>query len=541
MDTLVTILTVACAVGLASAIGRYVRVPLPLIQIALGALFALPAIGRGVVLDPNVFLAAFVAPLLFADAWQTSKREFVRNWRIIVMLAFGLALITVAGTGLFVNWMVPALGLPAAFALAAVLAPTDAVAVQAIARSSPLPRQLMHIMEGEGLLNDATGLVALRFAVATAATGVFFPLRAAADLAWTAAGGFALGLLVGGIFFRLLQRFSSGGDTASLLLVPPLPIAVFELAEHLHLSGVLAAVAAGVAGEVVSRRFAVDYTVRLATQSLWSMLSVGLNGAIFVILGMQLPAILANAPDVARELEVKHPAQIALYVVGITGALLFIRFLWTLVSFAMTFIRMMRQHQPLPPHEMMRGLHWAVTLGGVRGAVTLGAVLTLPLDFRGRDTAILLATGVILVSLFTSSAFLPRVAKALAPFMGLFSRREGEEHDARLKLAHASLAAIETEVKRLNELHDGDIALINEASAAVTAPYIQTIHAADLESDDGRLAKQALAYYGTLRMTAIAARRRELVKLVRTHEIDDELYRELVQELDLAQASMPKH
>ncbi len=327
MDTLVTISIVVCAVGVSSVIARFVRMPLPLIQIALGALLALPRVGRGVELEPNIFLAGFVAPLLFTDAWQTSKREFVRAWKTIVLLAFGLALVTVAGTGLFVHWLVPAIGIPSAFALAAALAPTDVVAVQSIARASPLPRPLMHIIEGEGLLNDATGLVALRFAVAAALTGTFHPVRAALDLVVTALGGLALGAVAALLVFGVLQRLwsSRNADNATILVVLPFPSIVFVVAEHLHLSGVLAAVAAGLVGEVVSRRFAEDQAMRLSTLATWSMLGTGLNGAIFVILGMQLPAILGVVPEVAATLGLRHPLVLLGYVVGITWSLLAVR------------------------------------------------------------------------------------------------------------------------------------------------------------------------------------------------------------------------
>ena len=162
MHTVETVLLVLMLGALTGIAARYVRaIPLPLIQIALGALIAWPQDGLHIAFDPELFLLLFIPPLLFADGWRIPKREFFALAKPILLLAFGLVFITVFGLGYLIHWLIPSIPLTVAFALAAVVSPTDAVAVSAITRSLGMPDKTMHILEGESLLNDASGLVAL--------------------------------------------------------------------------------------------------------------------------------------------------------------------------------------------------------------------------------------------------------------------------------------------------------------------------------------------------------------------------------------------
>src|SRR3954466_7812042 len=172
-----------------------VSVPTPLVQIALGAVIGLSTSYR-VTLDPELFLFLFLPPLLFLDGWRIPKDELLKDLPTVVELALGLVLLTVIGMGLLIHWMIPAMPLPVAFALAAVVSPTDPIAVSAIAARVPIPKRMMHILEGESLLNDASGLVCLRFAVAAALTGTFSPSGAALNFVWVAGAGLAIGVFV---------------------------------------------------------------------------------------------------------------------------------------------------------------------------------------------------------------------------------------------------------------------------------------------------------------------------------------------------------
>lgn len=187
-----TILFLLLAVVVSAPLARLVRLPLPLVQIALGAVIALSAIPT-VDLKPSIFFLLFLPPLLFLDGWRIPKDDLFRDGAVILELALGLVVFTVVGVGLLIHWLIPAMPLAVAFALAAVLSPTDPIAVSAIASRTPIPKRLMHILEGESLLNDASGLVCMRFAVAAAVTGAFSLQEAVGSFLWVAFGGLAIG------------------------------------------------------------------------------------------------------------------------------------------------------------------------------------------------------------------------------------------------------------------------------------------------------------------------------------------------------------
>jgi monovalent cation/hydrogen antiporter len=197
----VEIVTVALilllAVVVSGAVARIlpISLPLPLVQIVIGALIA-AVTDLGVQLRPGISFLLFLPPLLFLDGWRIPKEGLFRDKRMILELAFGLVIFTVVGVGYFVHWIIPAIPLAVAFALAAILSPTDPIAVSALAARIPIPRRLMHILEGESLLNDASGLVCMRFAVAAALTGSFSVVAAFGTFLWLATGGIAIGVVV---------------------------------------------------------------------------------------------------------------------------------------------------------------------------------------------------------------------------------------------------------------------------------------------------------------------------------------------------------
>lgn len=238
METITLILALLFAVVVSGVISRALpwSIPRPLVQIALGAVVGLVANWR-VTLDPEIFFLLFLPPLLFLDGWRIPREELFKDGKAILELALGLVIFTVLGMGLFIHWMIPAMPLAVAFALAAVVSPTDPIAVSAIAQRVPIPKRMMHILEGESLLNDASGLVCLRFAIAAALTGVFSIQEAAINFVWVAGGGIIAGA---GITFAVVQAKGwisarIGEDSGSQILISLLiPFAAYMVAEHLH-------------------------------------------------------------------------------------------------------------------------------------------------------------------------------------------------------------------------------------------------------------------------------------------------------------------
>ncbi|MDE1156156.1 MAG: sodium:proton antiporter [Acidobacteriaceae bacterium] len=243
-------LVMLLAVILSGTISRLLplAIPLPLIQIALGAAIA-GVTGGGVELQPDIFFLLFLPPLLFLDGWRIPKEGLFRDKAVILELALGLVVFTVIGLGFLIHWMIPAMPLAVAFALAAIVSPTDPVAVSAIAQRVTIPPRLMHILEGESLLNDASGLVCMRFAVAAAVTGAFSVTDAVGTFLWVAIGGVAIGFGVTWLVVRVKDTVSRklGEEPGAQILISLLiPFGAYLIAEHLHCSGILAAVAAGV-------------------------------------------------------------------------------------------------------------------------------------------------------------------------------------------------------------------------------------------------------------------------------------------------------
>ena len=258
------------------ASGYLVRVlpfslPLPLAQIALGAAIA-GVSSHGVVLDPDIFFLLFLPPLLFLDGWRIPKDGLFRDKGIILELALGLVIFTVVGAGFLIHWMIPAMPLPVAFALAAIISPTDPIAVSSIAARVPIPKRLMHILEGESLLNDASGLVCFRFAVAAAVSGGFSLASASLTFLWVALAGLSIGVgLTLGV--NAAQRWLSqqfGEDNGAPILVSLLiPFGAYLLAEHLHASGILAAVSAGITMSYVELSGRASAATRIQRTAVW--------------------------------------------------------------------------------------------------------------------------------------------------------------------------------------------------------------------------------------------------------------------------------
>lgn len=546
MSLVITILILLLVVALSGAVVRILpmRLPLPLIQIALGALLARP-FGMHVQFDHELFFLLFIPPLLFADGWRIPKRELFLLRGPILALAIGLVFFTIVGVGYFVHWMIPTVPLAVAFALAAVLSPTDAVAVTSISGESPIPPRLMHILSGEALLNDASGLVALQFAIAAEVTGHFSLASAAGDFVVMALGGIAAGVLVGigfGLFRRRLVRWSGEVDPAAqVALLLLLPFAAYLLAEHFEVSGILAAVAAGMTMNYTDVLKGGYVATRMQNSAVWSMVEFTFNGLIFLLLGLQLPGIVDGAKVDIAQAGGGPLWYLVAYVLAITLALVVLRFIWVWLSLRFVFMRALHRGEKRP--KVGTRLVWTTALAGVRGAITLAGVLSLPLmkgenvAFPTRDLMILLASGVILCTLVFGAIGLPLSVKGLK--LPGEDPRVREERKARALVAQAALQAIEMEQASVDDGGDENaIALASRVASRVMADYQQRLEAAGEEGDVPQKARAEAGTERVMRLAALRAERRELYGLRQKHEINDETLRTLLREVDLAEASL---
>jgi Na+/H+ antiporter len=396
VKTIAVVLFFLLAVVVSGALARMAPMPLPrpLVQIALGSIIASVA-NLGVALNPDIFFLLFLPPLLFLDGWRIPKENLFRDKGTILELALGLVVFTVVGVGFLVNWMIPEMPVAIAFALAAIVSPTDPVALSAIAARVSIPKRLMRILEGESLLNDASGLVCMRFAVAAALTGTFSLVDALGTFLLVAVGGIALGVGVTWIVTAAknwLSRTFGEEPSSEILISLLIPFGAYLLAEHLHCSGILAAVAAGVTMGYVEQTGQALAVTRVRRSAVWDTVQFAANGIIFVLLGEQLPRIVTGAAQVVRETGHHQSVWLLIYVVAINCALAALRFLWVWTSLRFTLFRAaLTGHKPIVPGWR---LITAITLAGARGTITPAGVLTLPLTmydgsvFPARDLVV---------------------------------------------------------------------------------------------------------------------------------------------------------
>ncbi|MBB3221541.1 Na+/H+ antiporter [Pseudoduganella umbonata] len=542
MDSIEIVLAMLLAVVASAYLVRVlpVALPLPLVQIGLGAAIA-GYTGHGVQLDPGLFFLLFLPPLLFLDGWRIPKSGLFRDKGIILELAFGLVIFTVLGAGFLIHWLIPAMPLPVAFALAAIVSPTDPVAVGSIASRAPIPKRLMHILEGESLLNDASGLVCFRFAVAAAMTGTFSLTQASLTFVWLVVGGIAAGvgvtLLVTWVQRWLFRHF--GEPSGSPILVNLLiPFGAYLAAEHTHASGILAAVSAGVTMSYVELSGQVMAATRIQRSAVWDTMQFALNGVMFVLLGEQLPDILHGARVSLDQSGHLNPWWLVLYAFAISFGLLALRFIWVWTTLRITLYRKDRRGEEAarPPLRLLL----ATSLAGVRGAITLAGVMTLPLTlpsgapFPARDLTIFLASTVILISLVLASVALPRL---LAGMHFPEEPAEQKEEDlARREAASAAIAAIErAQMEQLQSGADSD--MYPEAAARVIALYQHRLDTtAAIDDEDVARFRKLDAAERALRLAALQAERRTIFSLARHEHISDEISRKLVREIDLVEA-----
>ncbi|MGN6207946.1 Na+/H+ antiporter [Asticcacaulis sp.] len=516
-------------------------IPTPVVQIALGAVIALST-GAAVDLEPDVFFLLFLPPLLFYDGWKIPKEGLFRDKGTILQLALGLVVFTVVGLGLFIHWMIPLMPLGAAFALAAILSPTDPIAVSAISTKVPIPKRLMHILEGESLLNDASGLVCMRFAVAAVVTGSFSLVDAFGAFLWLAIGGLAIGISVTWVVTRVKGLISRriGEEAGSQVLISLLiPFGAYLLAERLHCSGILAAVAAGITMSYAEQSGQALADTRVRRNAVWDMIQFTANGIIFVLLGEQLPSIASRAAHVVQFTGHTDPLWLIVYVAAISFALIALRFLWVWVALRFTLFRAVRKGLPVQRPSLR--LIAATSLAGVRGAITLAGVLTIPFfvadgsAFPSRNLIIFLAASVIVVSLLLASIGLPFLLKNLK--LPPEPKALAEEDNARAAAAEAAIEAIE-QLQKAKRVGRNETELYGEAAARVMEVYRRRIEKQGLQGEAVSHLRKLEEIERQLRLAGIRAERDVYYELSRSRELSDEISRRLIREADLAEARL---
>lgn len=420
MELLEAFLLFITAVIISSIIyNRFPKIPAAFIQIALGVcLFILP-IPIHFKFDSEVFMFAVIAPLLFVEGTHVSRTKLMEYKKPIVLMAMALVFATVIGVGYFIHWIWPDLPMPAAFAIAAILCPTDAVAVSAITKGKMLPKGSMAILEGESLLNDAAGIISFKIAVTALVTGSFSAFHAIGQFIVSTILGILIGIIIGTLVVRLRIYLTANKglkDNNTLTFIQLLtPFVVYFIAEELHASGIIAVVIAGlIHGLERDRLIRAQTELQMNYNQIWTTLSYALNGFVFVVLGFIVP-------EVVDEIIRVEPENI-MFLIGITlsiaVAIYVFRYIWVYIWFKDFYApKNVQSYLDDDSGSIPTRSRYAfiMTMCGIHGTISLSMALTLPelvgqqQHFEYRNDLLFIAALMVLISLILAQIILPLI------------------------------------------------------------------------------------------------------------------------------------
>jgi CPA1 family monovalent cation:H+ antiporter len=506
-------LTLIVAVATMLAIAPALRIPYPILLVLGGLVIGVVPGMPEFELPPELVFFGVLPPLLYSAAFFTSLRDLRAQQRYIGLLAIGLVVATTAGVAVVAHEFVDDLSWASAFVLGAIVSPTDPLAATSIARRLGVPRKLVTIVEGESLVNDGTGLVLYRVAVAAVVTGAFSVSETAGEFILTAGGGVAVGLAVSWIVRQVRRRLDNPPAEITISLLTG--YLAFIPAELIGVSAVLAAVTAGIylgwfTPELTSAQ------VRLQGVAVWEIAQYLLNALLFVLVGLQLPVVVGALDHFAASTLVGWAAVVSLTVIAV-------RFAWVFAVMS------------LPKWIARRFSTWRggvfLSWTGMRGALSLAAALALPLEtdagaaFPGRDLIIFLTFSVILVTLVGQGLTLPPLIRWLR--LEADGSEEREDAKARIKAAEAALA-------RLEELVEEDWVRDDTAERMRGAYRFRTDRFRERLDGEGDGSIEARSQdFQRLRHELLEAERQALVALRRSGAISNDVWQRVARDLDL--------
>jgi len=441
-STELVFLSLLAFVAIFGAIARKLQQPYPIVLVIAGLLLSFfPRVPK-VTLNPDIIFLIVLPPLLYSAAWVTSWRDFRYNLVSISMLATGLVAATVFGVARTARFVFPGFTWQLGFVLGAVVSTTDAIAATSIARRVGLPQRVVDILEGESLVNDATGLVALEFGLAMV---VRSETPSALDAVWRLAFLIVAGIVIGLLVGKLVDSFEKHIDDGPIEIAVSIlvPYVAYLAAEAAHGSGVLAVVACGL---YLSRRSARFFSpqVRLQAWAVWDALTFALNGLVFVLIGLQLPYVMAGIHSDSRK-------ELVFYGAIFSALLILLRLMWIYPGAHVAYFirtRILHQDYTIPSSKQIFVVGWT----GMRGVVALAAAMSLPekladgSPFPQRNLIIFLTFSVILVTLVLQGLTLPALIRMLG-LAGL-AGANCEEREARRIVVQVALERLEQSAGR---------------------------------------------------------------------------------------------
>lgn len=509
--------------GLATLARRF-QIPYPIILVIGGLILSLiPGLPR-LALRPDVFFLVFLPPLLYVGAFNTSWRDFRANITSISLLAFGLVGFTVLGVSLGAGWLLPGFDYRAGAVLGAAVSTTDAIASTAISRRVGLPRRISDVIDGESLVNDASGLLALQFTVALMVSGSTpTPGGAILQLLWLVCGGIVVGLVAAYLIHKVSFYITDAPIEITFSLVTP--YIAYLSAEGIGASGVLAAVACGLyLGRKNSETLSIN--ARLDSSAVWRTIDFILNGFVFVMIGLQLPFIL-------RQIRGRSMGELFLDAGIFVAFIIALRLVWVYASAWMVHwirTRVFRKKSQAPPARELFVVGWT----GMRGVLALAAAISLPqaigdgTPFPQRSIIIFLTFSVIFVTLVLQGLTLPALIRKLG-LVGL-GRADLEEQEARREILNRVLGHVRSLKSKAKPEH---MAVYDDLARRYRG-RLALVESGDEEHDPLELSSER--YYRRLSRQIYAMERDIAMQLRNENKINDEVLRMLERELDLAEA-----
>lgn len=520
---LVVFLLLAAMVGLTIVANR-LGVPEPLILVPAGVILGFIPWFPQIELKPDLVLLVFLPPLVYIGGAATSWQAFRKNLGPIFHLSFGLVLFTMSLVAVAAHFIIPGVSWPVAFVLGAIVAPTDDVAAANIARRFSIPHRIVSLLEGEGLMNDATALTAFKFASAAVVLGSFSIRNASQTFLGIIFGEVGYGILLGWILSKLRQRIKdpSLGVTMALLT----PYLAYLPPERLGGSGVLAT---AVVGLYIGSRRSILFTsaIRLTAESVFQTLVFILNNFLFLVTGLQLKTVLGRTPDLPVFYLLYYGTLISFIVIAA-------RMIWiySIAIIPRALSEHIRKRDPMPPLRQLFIFSWT----GMRGSISLAAAIGIPVlaqigsPFPGRDLIIFITFCVILSTLVIQGISLPPLIRWLGVDQDGVRERRGahfEESRARMEAAKTALAGIETWAK--------DVTLPAETIHHLRDRYEKKIRRLDRHQDErsddefAHLSRKETA----LQLKALETERSKILELHGEKLISDHVLRVIVFDLDL--------
>jgi CPA1 family monovalent cation:H+ antiporter len=521
----IEMLVLLIAIAVIAGIARRLSVSYPIVLVIAGlASSFIPAVPR-VPLPPDLVFLVFLPPLLFAAAWQTSWTDFRDNIVSVASLAVGLVFFTAAGIAICAHYFLPSFDWRVGFLLGAVVSPTDAVAASSIAKKIGMPKRIVDLLEGESLLNDATGLLALEFGLDMIVHGSTPTIGAGLlRLLWLFGGGLAVGLLCGFVVTWFERWIDDGPVEIAVSFI--VAYGSYLAGESIHASGVIAVV---VCGLYLSRKSSTYFspTVRLQALAVWDAAEFGLNGLVFLLLGLQLPVVLAGIREYSH-------LRVVIYGMTFATTLIALRMIWCYPAAVVTYkIRrhLLHQRVDVPSKQSIFVVGWT----GMRGVVALAAASSLPYtlgngeSFTQRNMIVFLTFCVILVTLVLQGLTLPTLVRAL----GL-----GDEKTDRCDEGESRRILIRRAMEHLQNCRVGEDEHLHHAYDDLLHQYEHRLESIQDCGPGVTAVDRHARTMSTVMLETIQAEREQLIELREAGRVDESVYRTLERELDLSESRL---